>query len=75
MRPIFNEKIAEICGSRKQSMGPIDVLKSQILRLLFMNNSHNSVICSWNACKKKKRSKTRKRANVDAETFIQTDTK
>ena len=44
VRPIFNEKIAEICGSRKQSMGPIDVLKSQILRLLFINNFFENII-------------------------------
>ena len=28
----------EICESREQCTGPTDVLKSQILQLLFMNN-------------------------------------
>ena len=36
---------SEICGSRKQYTRPIEMLKSQILRLLFMNSSRNSVIC------------------------------
>ena len=30
---------SEICESREQCTGPIDMLKSQILRLLFMNSA------------------------------------
>ena len=59
----------EICGSCEQCTGPTDVLKNQILRLLFMNSSYNSVI----ALKKRGKKKWKMRIR-DAETCIQTDT-
>ena len=64
---------SEICESREQCTGPTDMLKSQILRLLFMNSIWIvaiTVLFAHKTCekRKKKKSKTRKH---DIETCIQ----
>ena len=56
---------SEICGSRAQFTRPTDVLKSQIVRLLFMNSSRT---ISLNRCQKKRKTQHNKHC-------IQTNTK
>ena len=71
---------SEICGSREQCTKLTDVLKSQILWLLFMNSAWIVIVTVLFAPethakkKEKKKSKTCKRVNLDAKTCIQTDT-
>ena len=74
--PFLMKKLlkSEICESHEQCTRPTDVLKSQILQLLFMNSVWTvavTVLFVLETHAKKKRSKTRKR---DTEMCIQTDT-
>ena len=51
---------SEICESREQCTGPTDMLKSQILRLLFMNSAWTvaiTVLFAHETCEKKKKKK------------------
>ena len=72
---------SEIYRSREKCMGPTDVLKIQILRLMLMNSVWTvavTMLFAPETCaqkKKKKESKTCKHANVNAETCIQMDTR
>ena len=51
---------SEICESREQCTGPTDMLKSQILRLLFMNSAWTvaiTVLFAYETCEKQKKKK------------------